>query len=283
MKPNSRQVEQAAEAIDRAEALVIAAGAGMGVDSGLPDFRGREGFWRAYPPLAKLGLAFEEIANPAWFERDPALAWGFYGHRLALYRATSPHAGFGELLQWMRSKAGGGWVFTSNVDGHFQRAGFAESEVVECHGSIHHWQCAEECRRSIWPAPASMSFTVDPTTCRAEGELPRCPDCGALARPNILMFQDAGWQPRRTVAQEQTFEAWLKAHAMARLTVIELGAGAAITTVRRCSESLQRAGATLVRINPREALGPPGTISLECSALTGIWEIAAQGKRLGWA
>ena len=54
-------------------------GAGMGVDSGLPDFRGQHGFWRAYPAIAGLGLSFEEMANPAWFKRDPHLAWAFYG------------------------------------------------------------------------------------------------------------------------------------------------------------------------------------------------------------
>ena len=58
----------------------------MGVDSGLPDFRGTQGFWRAYPLYAKLGLDFASMANPRWFTTDPAFAWGFYGHRLELYR-----------------------------------------------------------------------------------------------------------------------------------------------------------------------------------------------------
>ena len=75
-------IERASQTVRDSSFLIIAAGAGMGVDSGLPDFRGNEGFWRAYPPLAKLGLEFAEIANPHWFERDPQLAWGFYGHRL---------------------------------------------------------------------------------------------------------------------------------------------------------------------------------------------------------
>ena len=69
----------------------------MGVDSGLPDFRGNEGFWKAYPPLAKLGIQFEEMANPQWFNDEPNLAWGFYGHRLNKYRKTAPHAGFSIL------------------------------------------------------------------------------------------------------------------------------------------------------------------------------------------
>src|SRR5436189_6030379 len=93
-------VKVAAEAIADADALLITAGAGMGVDSGLPDFRGTEGFWRAYPAFAKLGLQFQQLANPAWFRRDPALAWGFYGHRLRLYRDSVPHEGFAILLRW---------------------------------------------------------------------------------------------------------------------------------------------------------------------------------------
>jgi len=72
----------------------------MGVDSGLPDFRGNQGFWKAYPPLERLGISFVSMADPVWFTRDPELAWGFYGHRLGLYRATEPHAGFAVLKRW---------------------------------------------------------------------------------------------------------------------------------------------------------------------------------------
>src|SRR5689334_25005330 len=91
---------QVAEWFSEADGLLITAGAGMGVDSGLPDFRGREGFWRAYPPFAELGLDFRSLANPRWFRDDPALAWGFYGHRRNLYRETEPHEGFAILRRW---------------------------------------------------------------------------------------------------------------------------------------------------------------------------------------
>jgi hypothetical protein len=75
------------------------------------------GFWKAYPPLAKLGLAFHEMANPEWFDRDPQLAWGFYGHRLGLYRNTVPHKGFEILREIVKFKSDNYFVFTSNVDG----------------------------------------------------------------------------------------------------------------------------------------------------------------------
>jgi NAD-dependent SIR2 family protein deacetylase len=139
------QIEQAARAVASADALLIAAGAGMGVDSGLPDFRGDQGFWRAYPPYQKLGLRFTALANPHWFASDPELAWGFYGHRLNLYRATQPHDGFRILLSWAQRMRHGAFVFTSNVDGQFQRAGFDLEQILEVHGSIDWMQCTGNC------------------------------------------------------------------------------------------------------------------------------------------
>src|SRR5580693_5442297 len=108
-------LNRAATVISDADAILIGAGAGMGVDSGLPDFRGPQGFWRAYPVYEKLGLDFAAMANPRWFERDPAFAWGFYGHRLELYRQTQPHPGFAILRAWAARKEHGAFVFTSNV------------------------------------------------------------------------------------------------------------------------------------------------------------------------
>jgi NAD-dependent SIR2 family protein deacetylase len=116
--------QQAAGLIANADALVIAAGAGIGVDSGLPDFRGNTGFWNAYPALVKAQIIFLDIANPRAFSEQPELAWGFYGHRLDLYRKTVPHAGFCILKKWADAK-NGSWVFTSNVDGQFLKTGFS--------------------------------------------------------------------------------------------------------------------------------------------------------------
>jgi NAD-dependent SIR2 family protein deacetylase len=76
--------------LQNAHALLISAGAGIGIDSGLPDFRGNQGFWRDYPPLAKLGKSFVEMANPEWFCRNPKLAWA--------YRPTSVIIVEGELV-----------------------------------------------------------------------------------------------------------------------------------------------------------------------------------------
>lgn len=261
-------LERAAEAVRTSKSLIVSAGAGMGVDSGLPDFRGNEGFWNAYPPYRKLGLSFVEAANPTHFALDPAFGWGFYGHRTNLYRSTVPHAGFQLLLDWISTFGLDYFVVTSNVDGQFQKAGFVEDRIVEVHGSIHHLQCLTPCSRNIWPN--TEVIPVNLATMRAKA-IPPCRHCGIVARPNILMFGDGSWVPERTVRQEQRFQAFLEQPSLVPLTVIELGAGTAIPTIRYTSERIGRSlGATVIRINPREAVIDPPHLSLPCGALEGL-------------
>src|SRR5512138_2714451 len=242
---------RAARALEKAATLVITAGAGMGVDSGLPDFRGDQGFWKAYPMYERLGLSFVDAANPQHFAGDPSFGWGFYGHRLNLYRATEPHAGFALLRKWIERFGLEYFVVTSNVDGQFQKAGFDEERIVEVHGSIHHLQCTSPCSPAIWENREEIP--VDHTTMRAR-HVPACPRCGAVARPNILMFGDYAWLSGRTHDQERSFDEFLTDSRPHCLVVVEMGAGTAIPTIRYQSETLGRSrGATVIRINPREA------------------------------
>ena len=244
------KLAQAAEWIRQAPCMVVAAGAGMGIDSGLPDFRGDNGFWRAYPALGASGLHFEDIASPRAFEAQPRTAWGFYGHRLRLYRATQPHAGFDLLNQWGQRMQQGSFVFTSNVDGHFRKAGFTPSRIYECHGSIHRLQCMAHCNGDIWPT-STLYPQLDEVACHMLGDLPHCPDCGALARPNILMFDDAHWNSIRSDTQRMLLDKWLDSSQTP--LVIEIGAGRAIATVRHFSRRMQQRGSKLVRINLHES------------------------------
>jgi NAD-dependent SIR2 family protein deacetylase len=111
---------KASRAIHSADAIFFTSGAGLGVDSGLPDFRGPQGFWKAYPPLSKLGLQFQEVSNPMWFIKDPTFAWGFWSHRYHLYKNTQPHFGFQIMKNWAQSKNDRYFCFTSNVDGQWE-------------------------------------------------------------------------------------------------------------------------------------------------------------------
>jgi len=245
-------IKKAANFIHQADTLIIAAGAGMGVDSGLPDFRGNIGLWKAYPALYRAELSFMEIANPWAFEKDPELAWGFYGHRLALYRNTIPHEGFSILKRWGSKMPQGHFVFTSNVDGQFQKAGFAESRIYECHGSIHYLQCTLPCIDQIWRANEFVP-KVNTDTCRLVNEMPVCPYCNNIARPNILMFGDWSWISDRAHVQRENLDTWLLSPK--NPVIIEIGAGTAVSSVRDFSKRIiEDYNGHLIRINPTNCI-----------------------------
>lgn len=260
-------MEELVNAIKNCDYLLITAGAGMGVDSGLPDFRGKEGFWRAYPIAKKLNLRFEELANPYWFKKDPSLAWAFYGHRLNLYRNCTPHEGFYKLLEIAKSKKDY-FVFTSNVDGQFQKAGFSDNKIEEVHGSIHYLQCIKPCCDNIWSA-SNTQIKIDFENFRAKEPLPKCKYCFNIARPNILMFGDFNWVEKRAKIQRENFESFL--NRAYKLTILEFGAGVAVPTVRMMSEMIASSfNAKLIRVNPRDYEVPSGGISLKMGAKEAI-------------
>ena len=275
---SSNPFEQAAKLIAAADGLLITAGAGMGVDSGLPDFRGNEGFWKAYPALAASGVCFTSIANPKAFRNTPRQAWGFYGHRLALYRKTLPHDGFRILKDIGDRMSDGVFVVTSNVDGQFQKAGFSQTNILEIHGSIHRLQCITPCRETVWSADL-VEPTIDDELCEWVGkDFPTCDKCGKIARPEILMFNDDGWIGSRSEIQRMSLQVW-SGHA-SNPVVIELGAGVDIPSIRRMSE---QQGCPVIRINPqhpqlREGLG----VSLPMGAKEALSAIEIELRKQGF-
>ncbi|MDD4334131.1 MAG: NAD-dependent deacetylase [Desulfotomaculaceae bacterium] len=260
-----KKYNEVAVIIKDAKAIVVTAGAGMGVDSGLPDFRGDKGFWKAYPMYERLGVSFIETANPVHFAMDPPFGWGFYGHRANLYRDTSPHDGFQIILDWIRRYNLDYFVATSNVDGHFQRSGFAEDKVYEVHGSILYMQCLTPCSDEIWESDEIVP--VDLNTMRAQ-HIPQCPRCTAIARPNILMFGDFSWLSDRSDRQSYRFNHFLYEHRDENLVVVEIGAGTSVPTIRRMSEHIgDQRHVTVIRINLREPHIRQPHISIACAGL----------------
>ena len=259
------QIQQLKTLFSKADSLIFSAGAGMGVDSGLPDFRGNQGMWKVYPELGRKNFDFTQIANPAAFRSQPHLTWGFYGHRLALYRKTQPHQGFQLLKQLAEQLNVPYFVFTSNVDGQFQKAGFDPKFIYECHGSIHHIQCLNACTNEVETSD-TLKPQINSDSCQWLGNLPKCLECGGLMRPNILMFNDATWISTQSDQQDKRLKKWLNQYRSP--LVIEIGAGTAIPSVRMFSEQFSP---HLLRINPREAkVAKNGGMSLPYTALIAI-------------
>lgn len=146
---------------------------------------------------------------------------------------------------------------------------FDELRVVECHSSLNHLQCAPRCGSvEIWSSE-DKKVDVDPETFRARRPLPSCPACGGLARPNVLMFGDFAWNPKRSNDRENRYEKWLSEHKLdgSYIVAIEFGAGTAIPTVRfEC----QRQARKLIRVNPRDYQVPQGAIALSMDALPAL-------------
>lgn len=277
--PDPELIARAADAIERATVLIFTSGAGMGVDSGLPDYRGTEGFYRAYPPYEKAGLTYMTIATPKWFTLDPTLIWGYLGHRIDLYRTTPPHEGYTIVRRWCERARGGHFAVTSNVDNQLQRAGFAEENVFEGHGSLFWAQCQHTCGVGIYAAH-DTHVPWNEQTLRATGPAPSCPACRSPSRPNVLFFGDSGFDASRSQAQYDRLRAWLDramAAPGARLAVVECGAGTTVPNVRHFSElEARRFGGTIVRINPREPQAPAGHVGIASGALETLRAIDAR-------
>lgn len=240
----------AVELIRKSDGILITAGAGMSVDSGLPDFRSSGGFWNAYPAFREHNLNFQDIATPMSFETHTELIYWFYGHRLVQYRNTTSHEGYQILKRWASEKPHGYFVFTSNVDGHFQKAGFEEKRVYEVHGTLERMQCVHDCHHQSWTAK-DFQPEVDNVNLRLTSPYPRCPFCGGLARQNVLMFDDWFYNSNYQDLKRTSLEQWIK--GVPNLVVIELGAGKAIPTVRYFSERAAKAKkAGFIRINPQD-------------------------------
>lgn len=257
-------IEQAARWVCEAPAILITAGAGMNVDSDVAELQGRQGAGHGAPMRGETGGGWhgQEVASPRAFHDQAELAWSAYGCRLQAYRSTAPHAGFGMLLKWGQRVPFGCRVFTSNVDGHFQAAGFQPAHVAECHGSLHYFQCAHPlCKSGSWPADGFQPRCATLGD-RRPATLPRCPLCGSLARPNILLSDDPWWNDDPYRQTMQHLREWCARQAR-HLLVIEIGAGQAVPTVRRFG---QRHAHRLIRINPCAAEVPKGAQALGLAA-----------------
>ena len=169
---------------------------------------------------------------------------------------------------------GGYFVVTSNVDGQFEKAGFPAERILEQHGSIHRLQCSRPCCERIW-FEETTDLDIDLETITARGRLPRCPKCGDVARPNVLMFADPDWLAKVTREQEQRYRRWLASVRGRRLVIVELGAGTAIATIRMLGERLaaERDRVTLVRVNPDATDSEEPVIPVRLGALEALRRI----------
>jgi NAD-dependent deacetylase len=144
-------------------------GAGVSAASGVPTFRGAGGLWGRFRA--------EDLATAQAFARDPATVWEWYAWRRELIAEARPNAAHEVIAGWER-RFPGLTLLTQNVDGLHERAG--STRVVRLHGSI--WDLA------CWAGCADSPRRWRDDRVPLPEMPPRCPNCGALARPAVVWF-----------------------------------------------------------------------------------------------
>lgn len=220
----------------------------MGVDSGLPDFRGNEGRWGSIETGTKKSIF--EIMNPKAFIKNPIFSWDLYASRMIQYAKTEPHNGFQIILNWIQKYNLDYFILTSNVDNQFQKAGYNKLKIRELHGSIFHLQCTVPCSNDIW----ENNIKLEQIKNNIQKEIfPKCTKCGEISRPNVYMFRDNTYLPERSKKQEKQFQFFLDTNKNNQIIVFEIGSGPHVQSIRKKTRMLGiNYNTKIIRINPKD-------------------------------
>jgi NAD-dependent deacetylase len=159
------KITEAKEIIEKASGINILTGAGISSESGVPTFRGEEGLWRKFRS--------EDLATPQAFRRDPKLVWEWYDWRRQIIKEAKPNSGHYALVELENQKSNF-TLITQNIDGLHQLAG--NRHIVEMHGNLWQIRCT---RCGVIEQSHDVPLKEMP---------PKCKNCGALGRPNVVWF-----------------------------------------------------------------------------------------------
>ena len=165
----------------------VLTGAGISAESGIPTFRGPEGYWTVgseeYRP--------EEMATQAMFSVDPWEVWAWYLYRRTVCRKADPNPGHSAVVRMEEILGDRFRLITQNVDGLHLRAGNSEDRTFQIHGNLHFMRCATACAPGIYPVPSDMEDKGrnQPLSTDEKGAL-LCPKCGGITRPHVLWFDE---------------------------------------------------------------------------------------------
>ena len=130
-------IKAAKHYLNNADAIFITSGAGMSVDSGLPDYRSNNGI---IAQLNGSNYSYDDLANPKAFLENAEYSWGWYSNHIQEFLSAKPHYGYELLKQFIDKKKLDYFIFTSNVDCMWKKANFDENRIIEYHGSLDYMQ-----------------------------------------------------------------------------------------------------------------------------------------------
>lgn len=229
------------DGLDASSRVVALTGAGISAESGIPTFRGRDGYWTA----GSVNYRPEELATRSAFARMPDEVWSWYLYRRACYAGAEPNTAHRALVKLEHALGDRFRLVTQNVDGLQRRAGSAERLTYEVHGNIHFARCLGDCGAAVWPLPDSLGFdwSRERRITTDELGLLACTRCGGMGRPHVLWFDEYYDEERFH------FESSLRAVAQAQLLVV-IGTTGMTGLPQHAAHLAARAGASLVTIDP---------------------------------
>lgn len=290
-------IEVAASLLRQAQCVCIVAGAGASADSGVPVFRGPSGFYR----VNGIDIPMDAINFHQDRQGDLALAWGYLLKMMQSFDEKEPHDGYKALLKMVSTKDSF-FVFTSNIDNYFVRAGFPSEQIWESHGNVETLQCVNystskgvrsSCSSTIFPVKTDndpkggewyrcAKFGADMKVVNLEATIPKCPSCGSLSRPNISHCTDLPEDIclEKKGLQEKRFRSWVEENKGKRLLVIEVGCGISEHSLRDESELIcerlwENSFAKIVRIDPGNCDVAKGHIGIQLKAMEALLKFSA--------
>jgi NAD-dependent deacetylase len=228
--------------------VLVITGAGVSAESGIPTFRGKDGYWRNLDPI--------RLATSEAFARDPELVWQWYRERRQSIRNAQPNAAH-EAIAKLAQCADEFLIVTQNVDDLHERAGLAKAEMVQIHGDIFVTKCSrcdfayvgrdgspEPPMDGVIGAPDGRLRSIAPTS-ENDANLPLCPECNAPMRPGVVWFGEP--LPSR---ETERVENYLQRDSCG--VVIVAGTTATFGYIIDWALRASRRGGELIEVNPEE-------------------------------
>jgi len=232
-------MEVLAETVRGKGRITVLTGAGISAESGIPTFRGPEGFWtvgsREYHP--------QEMATFSMFGKNPEAVWVWYLYRMGLCRQARPNAGH-RALAFMESRLGERFtLITQNVDNLHIQAGSSLERTYQIHGNIFYTRCASSCMDAILPLPDALLPKKKGGSLTAEEKnLLTCPACGGWLRPHVLWFDETYDEPN------YRFDSALETAQRTQL-LITVGTAGATTLPNHIVDIVYNDGGLMIDIN----------------------------------
>jgi len=228
-----KMFDTVAQKLKGSKKIVFVTGAGISQESGIPTFRGKDGYWRRYDPM--------KLASIDAFYDDPKLVWEWYEDRRKNILSVKPNEGHFAISQMEEFKDI--VVLTQNIDGLHQRSG--STNVLELHGSIIRIKCTV------------CDFT-DNITENFESLPPKC-KCGSMLRPDVVWFGEP--------LSQNIWQSAIKEASICDVMII-VGTSLVVSPANTLPVYAKQNGAILIEVNPEKTvMSNDMTLSIQATSV----------------